>query len=158
MKCYLSDDLASDSEDEKQLNMARRQAASNKRKREANKLKYRKKQFRNVFLFRRNIKTFSKSSEGQSSYRVISEHQKYVISAEKKDISSMTVPFEEQDNFDFTYKREWEITEKPKNVSVRGRLKQNIEFWKNELNPSYFVENIINNGYIMPFTSIPSPF
>ena len=59
---------------------------------------------------------------------IISEHQKYVISAEKKDISSMTVPFEEQDNFDFTYKREWEITEKPKNVSVRGRLKQNIEF------------------------------
>ena len=89
---------------------------------------------------------------------IISEHQKYVISAEKKDISSMTVPFEEQNNFDFTYKREWEITEKPKNVSVRGRLKQNIEFQKNELNPSYFVENIINNGYIMPFTSIPSPF
>ena len=59
---------------------------------------------------------------------IISEHQKYIISAEKKDISSMTVPFEEQDNFDFTYKREWENTEKPKNVSVRGRLKQNIEF------------------------------
>ena len=70
----------------------------------------------------------------------------------------MTVPFEEQGNFDFTYKRDWEITEKIKNVSVRGRLKQNIEFWKNELKPSYFVENIITNGYIMPFTSIPSPF
>ena len=69
----------------------------------------------------------------------------------------MTVPFEEQGNFDFTYKRDWEITEKIKNVSVRGRLKQNIEFWKNELKPSYFVENSINNGYTMPFTSIPSP-
>ena len=39
VKCYLSDDLASDSEDEKQLNKARREAASNKKKREANKLK-----------------------------------------------------------------------------------------------------------------------
>ena len=90
--------------------------------------------------------------------KIISEHQKYVISAEKTGISSMTAAFEERDNFDFTYKRDWEITEKPKNVSVRGRLKQNIEFWKNELKPSYFVENIINNVYIMPFTSIPSPF
>ena len=70
----------------------------------------------------------------------------------------MTVPFEEQGNFDFTYKRDWEITEKIKNVSVRGRLKQNIEFWKNELKPSYIVENIITNGYIVPFTSIPSAF
>ena len=38
--------------------------------------------------------------------KTISEHQKYVISAKKKDISSMTVPFEEQGNFDFTYKRD----------------------------------------------------
>ena len=53
--------------------------------------------------------------------KTISEHQKYVISAKKKDISSMTVPFKEHDNFDFIYKRDWEITEKTKNVSVRGR-------------------------------------
>ena len=157
VKCYLSDDLASDSEDERQLNKARREAASNKKKREANKLKDRKKKFRNASLFRRKIETFSKSSEGQSSYRNISEHEKYVISAEKKNIFNMTVPFEEQGNFDFTYKRDWEITEKIKNVSVRGRLKQNIEFWRNELKP-YFVEDIITNGYTMPFTSIPSPF
>ena len=54
----------------------------------------------------------------------------------------MAVPFEEREFFDSTYKRDWEITEETKNVSVRGRLKQNIEFWKNELKPSYFVENI----------------
>ena len=74
--------------------------------------------------------------------KIISEDQKYFISAGKKGISSMTVPFKDQDNFEFTYKRDWEVTEKTKNVSVRGRLKQNIEFWKNELKPSYFVENI----------------
>ena len=58
VKCYLSDDLTSDSEDEKQLNKARREAASNK-----------KKQFRNAPLFGRNIETFSKLNEGQSSYK-----------------------------------------------------------------------------------------
>ena len=50
MKCYLSDDLASDSEDEKQLFRARREAAANKKKREANKQRDKKKQFRNAPL------------------------------------------------------------------------------------------------------------
>ena len=143
MKCYLSDDLAFDLEGENQLNKARRETVSNKKKREANKFNDRMKQFWNASIFRRNIETFSKSNEGQSSYKINSEHQIYVISAEKKDISSLTVPFEKQDSFNFTYKRDWEITEKTKNVPVRGRLKQDIEYWKNELKPSYFVENII---------------
>ena len=39
VKIYLSYDLVSDSEDKKQLNKARREAASNKKKQEANKLK-----------------------------------------------------------------------------------------------------------------------
>ena len=128
MKCYLSDDLAFDSEGKKQLNKACREEASNKKKREANKHKDRKKQFRNFPLFRRNIETFCRSNEGHCSYKNQFRTSKSVISAEKKDISSMTVPLEEQDNFDFTYKRDWEITEKAKNVSVRERLKQKIEF------------------------------
>ena len=79
VKCYLSDDLTSDSEDEKRLNKARREAASNKKKREANK--------QNALFFRRSIEIFSKSIEGQSSYKNQSEHQKSVIYVEKKDIS-----------------------------------------------------------------------
>ena len=90
--------------------------------------------------------------------KVSSEHQKYVISVEKKGISSMTVPLEERENFHFTYKRDWEITETTTNVSVRSRLKQNVEFWKNELKPPYFVDNIINDVYVIPFISIFSPF
>ena len=39
VKCYLSDHLASDSEDEKQPSRARREAAANKKEREANKQK-----------------------------------------------------------------------------------------------------------------------
>ena len=69
VKFYLSGNLASDSEDEKQLNKASREAASNKKKREAKKLKDRKKQFRNAPLFRINIEAFSKLNEGESSYK-----------------------------------------------------------------------------------------
>ena len=69
VKYNLSNDLASDSEDEKQLNKARGEVASNKKKREANKLSDRKKQFQNAPLFRRNIETFSKSNEEQSSHK-----------------------------------------------------------------------------------------
>ena len=68
VKCYLSDDLTSDSEDEKQLNKARREATLNKKEREAKKLKGKKKQFWNVPLFKRIIEIFSKSNEGQSFY------------------------------------------------------------------------------------------
>ena len=42
--CYLSEDLVSNSEDEKQLNKAHGETAFNKKKRKANKLKDRKKQ------------------------------------------------------------------------------------------------------------------
>ena len=56
MKCYLPDNLASDSEDdEKQLNKAGTEAASNIKKWEANKLKDRK--IRESFS---NIESFSK--------------------------------------------------------------------------------------------------
>ena len=158
VKCYLSNDLASDSEDEKQLNKAHREAASSKKKWEANKLKDKKNSFGMSPFSEETLKPSVNQTKDKAPTKISSEHQKSVITAEEKDISSMTVPLEERNNFDLTYRRDWEITGKTKNVSVRGRLKQNIEFWKNELKPSYFVESIINNGYIMPFTSIPSPF
>ena len=145
VECYLYDDRASDSEDEKKLNKARREAVSNKKKWQANKVKDRKKQFRNA------PSPFSVNwTKDKVPTKIISEHQKYVISAEKKEISSMTVPFEERDDFDFTYKRDWEVTEQTKNVSVQERLKQNIEFWKNELKVhSYRFENLpmCSNSY-----------
>ena len=106
VKLYLSDDLTSDSEDEKQLNKARRETASNKKKREAGKLKDRKKQFRNGSFSEETLKPSVNRTKDKVPTGIISEHQKYFISAKKKDISSMTVPFKEQDNFDFIYKRD----------------------------------------------------
>ena len=51
VRFYLSHDLASDSDDEKQLSKDRRRAACNKKKRKAYKHKHRKEQFRNAPSF-----------------------------------------------------------------------------------------------------------
>ena len=51
--------------------------------------------------------------------------------------------------------KDWEILGKTEEISVRGKLKENSRFWKNELKPSLFVRNIIDNGYIIPFITIP---
>ena len=76
VRCYLSDDLASDSEDEKQLSRARREAASNKKKREANKQKDKKKQFWNVPPLRKNSEIFNKPHQVYSDIRNNSKSQK----------------------------------------------------------------------------------
>ena len=49
----------------------------------------------------------------------------------------------------------WEISDKTEEISVCGKLKENSHFWKNELKPALFVQNIIANGYIIPFITIP---
>ena len=51
VRFYQSHDLASDSDDEKQLSKDRRRAACNKKKRKAYKHKHRKEQFRNAPSF-----------------------------------------------------------------------------------------------------------
>ena len=77
VKCYLSDDLASDSENEKQLSIARRDAAANKKKRKANKQKdKKKKQFRNTPPLRKNSVIFNKPHQGYSGIRNNSKPQK----------------------------------------------------------------------------------
>ena len=60
VKCYLSDDLAFDSDDEKQLSRARREAAANRKKREENKQKDKKKQFPNAPLPEKVSKSLAK--------------------------------------------------------------------------------------------------
>ena len=72
VKCYLLDDLASDSEDVKQLlSRARRETAANKKKREANK------QFQNApYSSQKNSEIFSKPHQGYSGIRNNSKPQK----------------------------------------------------------------------------------
>ena len=52
----------------------------------------------------------------------------------------------------------WEISDKTEAISVCGKLKENSHFWKNELKPALFVQNIIDNDYIMPIITIPRRF
>ena len=123
VKCYLSDDLASDSEDKKQLNKARREAASNKKKGKLTNLRTERNSFGMPPFSEETLKLSANQTKDKVPTKISSEHQTSLISAKKKDISSVTVPLEEQDNFNFTNKRDWEITEKTKNISVRGRVK-----------------------------------
>ena len=57
-----------------------------------------------------------------------------------------------------TGKWDWKISDKTEETSVRGRLKENRPFSKNELKPDLFVQNVIDNAYIMPFSTIPLSF
>ena len=70
--------------------------------------------------------------------------KKCVLPADKKVIFNISAQIEENN-------RDWEI-------SVRGRFKENSHFWKNELKPALFVQNIIDNDYIMPIITIPRRF
>ena len=40
-------------------------------------------------------------------------------------------------------------------VQVKGRLKQNIAFWK-DIGASKWVLSVIKNGYYLPFISLPA--
>ena len=80
------------------------------------------------------LKPLTNQTKNKVPTKISSENQESVISVDKKDISRMTVPVEERENFDF--RRGWEITGKTINVSVQGRLTEKAEFWKNELRPS----------------------
>ena len=72
VKCYMSDDLASDSDDEMQISRASREAATNRKKKEENKQKDEKKQFWND-----NFTTFDLLS-GYPHIIIHTEHRKFL--------------------------------------------------------------------------------
>ena len=68
-----------------------------------------------------------------------------VFSADKKGIFNISAQTEETE-IPINLDRDWEILDKTEEISVRGRLKEISHFWKNELKPALFVQNIIDNG------------
>ena len=46
---------------------------------------------------------------------------------------------------------------KDESLSVQGRLRERSSFWKDELEASQFVLDIITNGYKLPFIAYPQP-
>lgn len=84
--------------------------------------------------------------------RVIED--KYTFDCDSGDLNTTVDAFEQhsacQDESVFEYEQDRPLP------SVRGRLKQNIEFWVNIGAPE-FILDIINNGYKIPFVTTPLP-
>ena len=99
--------------------------------------------------------------------KYLANHTKYTVTLEitqnlaksffpayKKGFFKISAQIEEIET-PVNLNKDWEILGKTEESSVRGELKENSRFWKNELKPSLFVQNIIDNGYIIPFITIP---
>ena len=41
-------------------------------------------------------------------------------------------------------------------MSVKGKLKENLAFWKNTIEANWFILNVIKEGYRIPFIENPS--
>ena len=58
--------------------------------------------------------------------------------------------------------RHWEYAEPeiltPFPPGVKGRLKQCLSFWEEDLKASQFIIDVVKNGYKIPFETIPPPF
>ena len=54
-------------------------------------------------------------------------------------------------------KQDWEYEKTVDTVSVQGNLTENVKFWEVLQAPSYTVD-VIQSGYVMPFTSLPTKF
>ena len=51
---------------------------------------------------------------------------------------------------------EFELTDHPPLVNVKGNLRRKLEFWK-RIGTSKFLLNVIERGYMLPFFSLPEP-
>ena len=123
VKCYLSGNLASDSEDEKQLFRARREEAANKIK-------------RNSFgmppppppPFSEKIpKSLTNHIKDTVAVATIQNLKESVLLVDKKDIFNISAQIEETET-KVDSDRDWEISDKAEKISVRRRLKENIRF------------------------------
>ena len=43
-------------------------------------------------------------------------------------------------------------------ISVKGRLKEHVHYWENELQAPSFIIDTIRNGYLLPLKSTPSAY
>ena len=76
---------------------------------------------------------------------------------DKKGIFNISALIEETETT-VNSDRIWETSDKTEEISVCVRLKENSHFWENELKLALFVQNIIDNCYIMPSITITSSF
>ena len=79
-----------------------------------------------------------------------------VTTVGKKDICNTTAQLRDQTSTKDI--KDYEFKENCKQISVVGRLKTCSNFWRNNLQVSNFIQKIIDEGYLIPFTSVPPPF
>ena len=75
-----------------------------------------------------------------------------VINSEvfEEEVSDVAQVHCENDLFEF------ELTDHPPLVNVKGNLRRKLEFWK-RTETSKFILNVIERGYMLPFLSPPEP-
>ena len=92
--------------------------------------------------------------------RITQNLKKSVFPSDKKNIFNIfniSAQIEETETT-VNSDKDWKISHKTEEISVRQRLKENNHFGENELKRALFVQNIINNGYIIPFIKFPHRF
>lgn len=77
-----------------------------------------------------------------------------VTYAESRDTYSLTAQLDELNS---TTKKDYEYSKKL-DICVKGRLKNNILFWKNDLKASQYILDIITDGYVIPLIQHPPSF
>jgi len=77
-----------------------------------------------------------------------------VTYAESRDTCSLTAQLDELNS---TTKKDYEYSKKL-DICVKGRLKNNILFWKNDLKASQYILDIITDGYVIPLIQHPPSF
>ena len=55
-------------------------------------------------------------------------------------------------------KQDWEYERTVDTVSVKGKLVENVKFWEEVLQAPSYIVDVIQSGYVMPFTSLPTKF
>ena len=127
VKCYLSDDLASDSEDEKQLSRARREAAANKTKREQISKKIKRSSFGTPPPLSEKIsKSLTNRIKDTVALGITQNLKKSVLPVDKKDIFNISAQIEETEAT-VNSNRDWKISDKTEEILI-----ENNHFWKNE--------------------------
>ena len=162
---YVSDELASDSDDEKALKKAKKEALASIAKR---KLKKSREHFRSYQDRSRSRLQYTKPEqggpimEGGTADRATivkqgmsEESPPSVINATRRDTFRTFAPLisitDDGDHHKFDYSQN-------QNCCVKFSLRNHIDFWENHLKPSSFVLNVLRYGYLLPFTRMPTPF
>ena len=80
-----------------------------------------------------------------------------VSTVEKRGICSIPAQLGIAEQIGIEDERNWEYLEGLQDANIKFSLKRHLQFWKDNLDPSSFVLNVLSHGYILPLTGTPPP-